>query len=416
MKKLLSVIWAASLLLYPFAAFAEDYGSQTSQTLQVPPVAQTLVREGDFAIKLAATLNLGLPTDEASAEDMLAKAGVVPKNGWLSDYPVTPEIIGQLQDSIDKAASEGKLPMPAEEAKKNLSYLAAQMNLPYPAGPQTPAQENETVPSMPPDLQMVDQYYYDQGPPVITYYPPPVYYGYLYDWVPYPVYWYGFWFPGFYICNSFTRVIVVNHSPVIVSNHVIDRHSRRVVTVDPVTRTSSGTIHPETTLRTHDGRTFRNLADLRHGVSITGPQTYRSEISANGMPRAGGTWTAHARRSAGAIYSRSLERMRTGMAPEGAVARSGARQLIAPSAPGRSYNGTFRGGTMRFIAPAGSQRAPRPLTLRGSSESARPFISSRGSLVGGERGFVGPTAPTRTFTGGSRHSTGPINGNGWHGR
>jgi hypothetical protein len=77
---------AAGLLLYPFATFAADYGSQPSQTQQGPPVAQPLVREGDFAVKLAATLNLGNPTDEAVAEDMLAKAGVAAE-WWLSDYP-----------------------------------------------------------------------------------------------------------------------------------------------------------------------------------------------------------------------------------------------------------------------------------------------------------------------------------------
>jgi hypothetical protein len=54
-------IVAAGLLLYPFATFAEDYGSQASQAQQVPPVAQQLVREGDFAIKLAAAGKLIAP-------------------------------------------------------------------------------------------------------------------------------------------------------------------------------------------------------------------------------------------------------------------------------------------------------------------------------------------------------------------
>lgn len=33
------------------------------------------------------------PENEAVAEDMLAKKEVAPVNGWISDYPVTPEII-----------------------------------------------------------------------------------------------------------------------------------------------------------------------------------------------------------------------------------------------------------------------------------------------------------------------------------
>src|SRR5574342_1324734 len=118
MKKWLSILLAAGLLLYPFAGFAQDYGPSTSQEQQAPPVAQTLVREGDFAIKLAVELKLGNPENEAAAEDMLAKAGVTPLNGWISDYPMTPQIVGQIQDSITKAAAEGKLPLNSEEAIK----------------------------------------------------------------------------------------------------------------------------------------------------------------------------------------------------------------------------------------------------------------------------------------------------------
>ena len=133
MKQWLSIATAACLLLFPFAAVAADYGSQPSQSQQVPPVAQQLVREGDFAIKLAAELDLGNPGDEANAEDLLTQAGIMPENGWLSDYPMTPEIIGQLQSSIAKAASEGNLPMNTDEATKGLYAVASRMNLPTPA-------------------------------------------------------------------------------------------------------------------------------------------------------------------------------------------------------------------------------------------------------------------------------------------
>ncbi len=135
MKKWLSVALTANLLLYPFAVlFAQDSGPQTTQGQEAPPVAQTLIREGDFAIKLAAELNLGNPKNEAGAEDMLVKAGISPLNGWISDYPVTPEIIGQLGDSISAAVSAGTLSMPGEEARNVLYSLAGQMNLPTPTG------------------------------------------------------------------------------------------------------------------------------------------------------------------------------------------------------------------------------------------------------------------------------------------
>ena len=206
MKKWLSILSAASLLLYPFATFAEDYGSQASQTQQVPPVAQTLVREGDFAIKLAAELGLGNPTNEAAAEEMLAEAGIEPLNGWISDYPMTPQIIGQLNDSLVKAAAGINIPMTVQEATQRLYVLSAGLNLAAPAGPGTAAPAAQANPDY------VDEYYYDQGPPVVTYYPPPVDYAYLYDWVPYPVVWFGFSFPGFFICHNFTTTVIVTNT------------------------------------------------------------------------------------------------------------------------------------------------------------------------------------------------------------
>jgi len=70
---------------------AEQSGETAKQP---PPISQTLVREGDFAVKLAESLKMGKPQGEAEAESMLASAGVAPKNGWIADYPLTPDIIG----------------------------------------------------------------------------------------------------------------------------------------------------------------------------------------------------------------------------------------------------------------------------------------------------------------------------------
>ncbi len=361
MKKLLSIILAASLLLYPFATFAADYGSQPSQTQEVPPVAQTLVREGDFSVKLAAALNIGLPTNEAEAEDMLAKAGVAPLNGWISDYPMTPQIVGQIQDSITKAAAEGKLQMNSEEAIKGLYLLTAQMKLPTPADEESAASDGNKAPVVQYDSQTINNYYSDEGPPIVTYYPPPVYYGYLYDWVPYPVFWFGFWFPGFYMCHNFTTPVVVSNPPfvnrkAIVSNNVINQDGRRVAVVDPVVRTNTGGVRAVTTLRTGSGRTFRNLADLRNEVSLTGPNTGRPVASSDSALRTEGFRSSEARRNAEAIYFRSVERSRSPMmrgsnesvryftAPSGPSMGS-AGQLVAPSAPSSSFNGSMtRGG------------------------------------------------------------------------
>ncbi|MBI5100452.1 MAG: hypothetical protein HZB33_01255, partial [Nitrospirae bacterium] len=62
-----------------------------------PPVSAPLIREGAFALKLAEALGLGHPESEVEAESMLGAAGVAPRNGWIADYPVTPDIIGELR-------------------------------------------------------------------------------------------------------------------------------------------------------------------------------------------------------------------------------------------------------------------------------------------------------------------------------
>src|ERR1700690_2603496 len=71
---------------------------------QPPPINAPLVREGDFAMKLAEALNVGHPQSESEAENMLGTAGIAPRNGWIADYPVTPDIVGELRDSVGYAA------------------------------------------------------------------------------------------------------------------------------------------------------------------------------------------------------------------------------------------------------------------------------------------------------------------------
>jgi len=419
MKTLLSIMLTASLLLSPFATFATGYGSPTKQ---VPPVAQPLVREGDFAVKLAATLSLGLPENEDEAEDLLAKVGVTPLNGWISDYPVTPQIVGQLDDSIHTAAAEGKLPMKKDEAIRGLYSLTSQMTLPTPAGEGSAAPEGNKVPEEPSSPQMISNYYYDQGPPLITYYPPPAYYGYLYDWVPYPVFWFGFWFPGYFVCHSFTRVVVVNTRPVIVSNNVIDRHGRKVAVVDPIVRTNSGSIRPITTLRTESGRTFRNLGDLRNGVSLTGRDTGMPRNSSTSALRTEGFRSPEARMNAEAIYSRSVERMQQDTVREGDMARGAEGRYIEPGAPDRTFNGPLRGGGERRFAASGSPgRSFRSPMIRGSYQSARRFTAPTSPSMGGAGRRLGaPSSPSRpvhtSVVRGGSSSMRSFSGNGWHSR
>ena len=75
-----------------------------------------------------------------------------------------------------------------------------------------------------------------RGPPVVTYYPPPPDYGYLYSWVPYSFWCSGFWFPGFFVLNDFHRFVHVHGRREVISNHIHEPKTRRVFSVDPRTR------------------------------------------------------------------------------------------------------------------------------------------------------------------------------------
>jgi len=302
MKRWLAIVAAAGLLLSPVVARAADPAQASAN--QNPPVEQPLVREGDFAIKLAAELNLGNTDDESAAEALLASAGIEPKNGWISDYPVTPQIIGQLNDAITQATAEGTVN--AAVANQVLDRVVAEMSLPEPAG----SAGTQTAATAPSDAAAINNYYATEGPPIVTYYPPPVQYVYLYDWVPYPAFWYGYWFPGFYICHDFTSVVYVNgyyghhghghghgHGPehggahgqgtrtAIVSNHFRDPVSGQRAAVDTGLRTAGGT-RPSTILRS-EGRSFMTVADLRQGRSISGmsPVGSRFGLSRGDMGR-----------------------------------------------------------------------------------------------------------------------------------
>jgi hypothetical protein len=419
MRKSLTILLAAGLLLFPFATVRADYGSQPSQTQQVPPVAQSLVREGDFAVKLAAALEIGSPESEAEATDLLARAGIVPLNGWISDYPMTPAVLGELQDAIAKAGSEGKLPIGVDEATRRLFDLAQAMDLPVPAGPETEgaAAAEQSYPSV------VNNYYYDYGPPIITYYPPPTYYAYLYAWVPYPVWWFGFWFPGYYICNDFTTVVVVRSRPLIVTNRFIDPVTKRHAVLAPIVkRDAKGTVKPLTMFRTEDGRTFKTLFDMKKEAGRSGLRAGRPDTPGKRAFRTEGFKSPEARKSAEAIFSRSVGRMTEGRGPEGRMVREEKRRAAPGPAersyrhpatrgsgdPGRPYvapRSPSKEGGKRFIAPGRGERSFKPPVTRRGGESGRSFVPPRAterSLNGprarsGERRYAAPQGSARTF-------------------
>ncbi len=275
MKRMFVIALAiAGLLLLPAAGYPQ--ATQETVAAAPPPVAQPLVREGSFAISLAKALDIGTPQNEASAESLLASVGIAPRNGWIADYPVTPVVLGDLQTAVAAASDSHRLAMGREEALKSLKAVADEFGLPVvAAGPGSSSSpydsENPTV---------VNNYYYAYGPPVVTYYPPPADYDYLYAWVPYPFWFGGFFFTGFFCLHDFDRIIVVDHAARICTNHVFDRRIGAIAVIDPA------------------GRGFERI--VRNESGFRSPQV---------------------RRAAGEIFNRSLEREHGRLADAGRVSR-----------------------------------------------------------------------------------------------
>ena len=201
-----------------------------------PPIEQPLVREGTLAVRLAHSLGLRAANNEAEAETWLGEKGISPRNGWIADYPVTPDIVGELRTTVGDAADARKIPVNRDEAIKRLESITAELALAI-----KPEDDDATPPVVGEGSDyvapaVVNNYYYEEGPPVVTYYAPPEDFYYLYSWVPYPFWCAGFWFGGFFILNDFHRSVFIghNHHRAFVSNHF--RGDRGFSRIDPVAR------------------------------------------------------------------------------------------------------------------------------------------------------------------------------------
>ncbi len=260
---------------------------------EAPPVEQALVPEGVFAMQLAEALKLGPADDAAKAEKLLSDAGIEPKSGWISDYPVTPEVIGDIEKNIGAAADQGKLAMSKDQALTVMAEVKSRLGLDVkPGAPGSVKPANTTIYSYtdrqgvvhytdqldsvpaeyrsdvkiirtaPPQApasgvapiapayaetlnpEVINNYYYQEGPPAVTYYPPPEPYYYLYSWVPYPFWSTGFYFPGFFILRDFHRHVFFNRHPYFVTRHMNGGGFRRPIAVPPPGRTFPGNPAP----------------------------------------------------------------------------------------------------------------------------------------------------------------------------
>jgi hypothetical protein len=309
---------------------------------QDPPITQILIREGDFAVKLAEVLKIGQAKGEAEAESMLAAVGIAPKNGWIADYPVTPDIIGELQDAIGLAVDSGNLGMNREEAVEAFQDLAAGQGLPVKAdGRQNPIEP----PKYDEESELVSNYYYTQGPPIVTYYPPPWDYYYLYAWVPYPFWYTGFWFPGFFILTDFH----VRHGDHCITNHYTDPKTSTSLSVDPATRTTGATA-----TRTPGRTGYRGFSSAAARMGATSIFNRSAKGSTSSQPgNTGSQYRGFRNRSTGSVRSSG----RSYGSPSGGT-------FSAPTTRGPGSFGGFRGGGY-----PGGFRNPSTGSVRSSGRS-----------------------------------------------
>jgi hypothetical protein len=134
-----------------------------SQPAEARPSERSLVREGYFAMELAEALKIEEVKSEAEAESRLASVGIAPKNGWIADYPLTPNIIGELQRAVEEAADSGKIAMNREEAIGAFQDLIASLE-----------SQNARVEPPPDRVPYPEPYYY----PRFYFYPSPPPYPY----------------------------------------------------------------------------------------------------------------------------------------------------------------------------------------------------------------------------------------------
>jgi hypothetical protein len=360
MNKLSALTMALALLLMSSPA-AYPQAMQTTTT--PPPVASTLVREGDFATRLVSALEIGTAENEIEAETLLALIGIAPKNGWISDYPITPDILGELQGAVTAAADSKRLSMGKDEALEVLDSVSADLGLyvlSYTSGEYAetpaPASAQYTEPTV------INNYYYREGPPVVTYYAPPPDYLYLYAWVPYPFWYSRFFFSGFFILHDFHKVSIINKRVLVVSNHVFHRDHRRFYKIDPVKRRG------ERSLRAVPRRTYgRPLfpAEARSGARSILQRSHERMASQRRLVQRNGAILKSRRGPKGLIRT---ETVRQTPALSGLV---GAR---AKTSPQQNIKKVYRGPARSFRALGineGRPFHPPPMLGKDFSKAAR---------------------------------------------
>jgi len=402
MKTLLITLMIMVFVLVPVVAIAQSYSGGGNA-----PIAQPLVREGTIAVRMVEGLNLGTTTNEAEAENLLLAYGIGPRNGWISDYPVTPDIVSELRTAVIGAAGAGSLTLGKDEAAEAFDWMLSQYNLMVKTDPSGEDSYREEAPAYP-DNTALNDYYYNEGPPAVTYYAPPYDYAYMYSWVPYSFWGWNGWFPGFFVLGDFHRFGFADNHVFVVSNHFFDRDDHRFRRIDAAAR-----------FHEFHGRGFDDHG--RHFVNsrVVGPsevrrgaeRAFRAEHNRERFDfnRTSTNFSGNREMRSG---SRELNREnRTFVPSTGRNFNFSARRegtIVAPSERGRNFNGpaerTFRpssnsGGhrefnsaprtfnSSRVSAPSGGGRMTSPAVHRSFSPSSGGMRGGgMGGSFGGRRG------------------------------
>jgi hypothetical protein len=468
--KRLAMFFLGLLLFVPLSALAVEKGSETA-----PPIEQTLVREGDFALRLADTLSLAKTDNESDAERVLASAEIAPKNGWISDFPVTPDVLAEIRASVVDAAESGRIKMDKKIAEDRFYALSKDMELPIVAGNDTATADSnmgyvtgeeygEAADYQ--DQNAINDYYYDEGPPVITYYAPPPDYFYLYAWDPYPFWWGGYWFPGYYVLNNFTIVVDNGHrgrhhrhrhdgwrerggrgdivsersgrGTKLISNRVVDSDTNKVTTIDPVTRNTRTAADISRSGRSLNPTRFTNTDTRRGAENILRNSGMRERGTAT-IDRGDSGFTRRENRSVSRpstdAFRRDNATRTTGRSFDPAPSMRGRSSDAgrsfdpAPSMRGRSSDvgrsfdpaPSMRGRSSnvgRSFDPAPSMRGRSSDVGRSSVGESRQFAPAGRSISSGSggRSFSSPRAFSPAHSGGSVGSRSPGSGGGGFGR
>ncbi len=324
------------------------------------PISQPLIREGTLAVKLAGDFKLGDTDNEAEAEDLLGAAGIAPSNGWIADYPVTPDIAGELQSSVMRAADSGKLNIDSNEALQIFQNAVDSYNLPL-----TQDTSGRTIEDMSaadyPDSTALNDYYDSEGPPAVTYYAPPPDYAYLYDWVPYPFWWSDFWFPGFFVLVDFHIKVHWHHHDRdhdgFVSNHFRNPRTGHISRIDPANRYRGGTLAT-------GGRTgWTSPAAQSRARAVFDRSRHRTGPGPTREFRGYGLTPGHEGVRSSAFEHSVNRQVEHSSSDRGFQSRSSAGQIPAArpreggfsrgGAAGTPRTGAPSGGTPRMSAPAG---------------------------------------------------------------